>query len=254
MGQNIAVRRDVGLDCLLLMPLRGKFIAIEGIDGSGKRTQLDLLARALQLRGVECAQFSFPRYESSFGKLVAQYLNGDFGPLAAVDAHLSALLYAGDRFESKAELEAALNAGKTVLADRYVASNLAHQTARVAAEKRAEFLAWLRKLEYGLYGLPAEDLVIYLRLPLSEAHRLVGMKAAREYTSKQRDLQEADEKHLEQAASVYESLAKSENWVTVECATPLVNSEAGGLMSVDEIHKVVVSAVDERVKGLGGKD
>ena len=217
--------------------------------------QLDLLARALKLRGVECAQFSFPRYESSFGKLVAQYLNGDFGPLTAVDAHLSALLYAGDRFESKAELVAALASGKTVLADRYIASNLAHQTARVAAEKRAEFLAWLRKLEYGLYGLPAEDLVIYLRLPLSEAHRLVGMKAAREYTSKQRDLQEADQKHLEQAAAVYESLSKEANWVTVECAAPSGKDQGeGGLMSVEEIHKAVVSAVDERVTGLGGKD
>jgi dTMP kinase len=244
--QSRSDSRSVGNDDT--MPTRGKFIAIEGIDGSGKRTQLDLLARALQLRGVKCAQFSFPRYESSFGKLVAQYLNGDFGPLAAVDAHLSALLYAGDRFESKAELEAALNAGKTVLADRYVASNLAHQTARVAAEKRAEFLAWLRKLEYGLYGLPSEDLVIYLRLPLSEAHRLVGMKSAREYTSKQRDLQEADEKHLEQAAGVYESLAKDLNWVTVECA-----SEKGALMSVDEIHKAVMELVDERVTGSSGK-
>jgi len=228
--------------------MQGKFIAIEGIDGSGKRTQLDLLARALELRGVDCAQFSFPRYESSFGRLVAQYLNGDFGPLAAVDAHLSALLYAGDRFESKAELESALNAGKTVLADRYIASNLAHQTARVGPQRRAEFLAWLRKLEYGLYGLPAEDLVIYLRLPVSEAQRLVGMKEAREYTSLQRDLQEADQKHLEQAALVYESLAMEANWVTVNCA-----SSSGGLMTVEKIHEAVMRAVDERISGLKKK-
>jgi dTMP kinase len=238
----------VTLDCVALMGLRGKFIAIEGIDGSGKRTQLDLLARELELRGVDCARFSFPRYESSFGRLVAQYLNGDFGPLAAVDAHLSALLYAGDRFESKAELESALNAGKTVLADRYIASNLAHQTARVGPERRLEFLAWLRKLEYGLYGLPAEDLVIYLRLPVSEAQRLVGMKEAREYTSLQRDLQEADQKHLEQAALVYESLAMEANWVTVNCS-----SGDQGLMTVEEIHAAVMGAVDERMPNLRGK-
>ena len=244
---------DVTLDCLVLMPTRGNFVAIEGIDGSGKRTQLDLLALALESRGVDCAQFSFPRYESSFGRLVAQYLNGDFGPLAAVDAHLSALLYAGDRFESKAELEAALNSGKTVLADRYIASNLAHQTARVGPQRRAEFLAWLRKLEYGLYGLPVEDLVIYLRLPVSEAQRLVGMKEAREYTTLQRDLQEADQKHLEQAALVYESLAMEPNWVTVNCSTATVGAEVNGLMSPDAIHAAVLAAVDARVPELSGK-
>jgi dTMP kinase len=224
---------------------RGKFIAIEGIDGSGKRTQLDLLARALESRGVPCAQFSFPRYDSSFGRLVAQYLNGEFGPLSAVDAHLSALLYAGDRFESKQELEAAIASGKTLLADRYIASNLAHQTARVAPEDREEFLNWLKHLEYGLYALPAEDLVIYLRLPLGEAHRLVGLKKAREYTNLQRDLQEADQKHLEQAALVYERLATEPNWVTIECASP-----GGTLLGPDAIHAAVLSAVSARLPSL----
>jgi dTMP kinase len=227
------------------MTPRGKFIAIEGIDGSGKRTQLDLLVRALESRGAACARFSFPRYESSFGKLVAQYLNGEFGPLSAVDAHLSALLYAGDRFEAKQELEAALSTGRTLLADRYIASNLAHQTARVAPEEREKFIQWLKNLEYGLYGLPAEDLVLYLRLPISEAHRLVGLKEAREYTSLQRDIQEADQKHLEQAALVYELLAKEPNWVTIECAA------GGTLLSPETIHSAVMAAVSAQLPSLG---
>jgi dTMP kinase len=227
------------------MTERGKFIAIEGIDGSGKRTQLDLLARALESRGVACARFSFPRYESSFGQLVAKYLNGEFGPLSAVDAHLSALLYAGDRYEAKQELEAALQGGKTLLADRYIASNLAHQTARVASEKRKEFIEWLRHLEYGLYGLPEEDLVVYLRLPLSEAHRLVGLKKAREYTSLQRDLQEADQRHLEEAAHVYELLAKEPNWATIECAA------GGTLLSPDAVHSAVMEQLSARLPSLG---
>src|SRR5215469_10489635 len=130
------------------MPTRGKLIALEGIDGSGKRTQLDLLAGALEGRGLPTSLISFPQYESFYGKLVGQYLNGEFGALAAVDPHLSALLYAGDRLEAKPEMEAALAAGKFLLADRYVGSNLAHQCARVRAESREEFLDWLRRLEY----------------------------------------------------------------------------------------------------------
>src|SRR5712692_9177232 len=199
------------------MARRGKLIALEGIDGSGKRTQLDLLVRALESRGLETMRTSFPRYESFFGKLVGRFLNGDFGALDAVDPHFSALLYAGDRFEARTELEAALAAGKTLLSDRYIGSNLAHQTARVAPEQRAEFLAWLRHLEYSIYALPAEDLVIYLRLPASQAQELVARKAARNYTAKRRDLQEADVRHLEAAAAVYDELAKQPNWRTIEC-------------------------------------
>src|SRR3974390_3368535 len=149
------------------MPPRGKLIALEGIDGSGKRTQLDLLAGELDARGIATFRISFPRYESFFGKLVGRYLNGEFGVLDAVDPHLSALLYAGDRLEAKPEIEAALSSGRIVLADRYVGSNMAHQSARVVPERREEFLSWLKRLEYELYALPPENLVIYLRVPVA---------------------------------------------------------------------------------------
>src|ERR1700733_7618376 len=168
------------------MSPRGKLIALEGIDGSGKHTQLELLARALDAHGLQVMRISFPRYETFFGKLAGQYLNGDFGPLEAVDPHFSALIYAGDRFEAKGEIESALAAGKIVLADRYIGSNLAHQSERVPPDRRDEFLSWLKRLEYGIYALPVEDLVVYLRVPTAEAHRLVGLKAARAYTTLKR--------------------------------------------------------------------
>ncbi len=228
------------------MAHRGKFIAIEGIDGSGKRTQIELLSRALDARGVAHVRYSFPRYESSFGRVVARYLNGEFGRLEAVDAHFSALLFAGDRFEAKAELEAALAEGKTILTDRYIGSNLAHQTARVGSQRREEFLTWLKRLEYGIYGLPAEDLVIYLRLPALEAHHLVGLKLARDYTTLQRDLQEADLKHLEQAALVYDRLATEPNWVTIECFDAATHE----LRPPEAVHRAVFAAVETRLVGL----
>jgi dTMP kinase len=173
---------------------------------------------------------------------VAQFLNGEFGPLAAVDPHFSALLYAGDRLESKPAIESALAAGKIVLADRYVASNLAHQGARAPREKRPEFLAWLKQLEYQVHALPAEDLVIYLRLPVAEAHRLVGRKGARDYTKSRRDLQEADLAHLEAASQVYDELARQPNWITIEC----FNAASGALREPAEIHAEITAAVDAR--------
>src|ERR1700722_18532074 len=145
------------------MATRGKFIVLEGIDGSGKRTQLELLANAFAERGVASTKVSFPNYGGFFGKLVAKFLNGEFGALDAVDPRFSALLYAGDRLEAKPSLEAALTSGQMVLADRYIGSNLAHQGARVPREKRAEFIAWLAQLEYEIYKLPGEELGIYLQ-------------------------------------------------------------------------------------------
>jgi dTMP kinase len=225
------------------MVARGKFIAIEGVDGAGKRTQTDLLSRALEARNVPLARFSFPRYESTFGRLVARFLNGEFGQLESVDAHFSALLYAGDRLEAKPELEAALAKGETILTDRYIASNLAHQTGRVAPERRAEFLAWLRKTEYGIYGLPVEDVVIYLRLPAREAQRMVGLKGARDYTTQARDLQESNLTHLQQAAGVYDLLAREPNWATVEC----FDARTEALRPLEDIHREVLAAVESRV-------
>ena len=225
------------------MTPRGKLIALEGIDGSGKRTQLDLLAHEFDARGLATLHISFPRYESFFGKLVGRFLNGDFGSVNQVDPHLSALLYAGDRLEAKGEIESALAAGKIVLADRYVGSNLAHQSERVPPEQRDEFIAWLKRLEYGLYGLPVEDLVVYLRVPAVEAHRLVGLKSAREYTTLQRDILEADISHLEQTALIYDRLATEPNWVRIYCT----NAVSGVLDSPEEIHRAVLYAVESRI-------
>lgn len=225
------------------MPARGKFIVLEGIDGSGKGTQLEMLARTLASRGLEFNQVSFPRYDGFFGKLVARFLNGEFGPLNAVDPHFSSLLYAGDRWEARPALESDLAAGRTLLADRYIASNLAHQGARVPLETRPEFLAWLKQLEYQVYALPVEDLVVYLRVPAEEAHRLVGEKARRAYTTLQHDLLESNLAHLRAASEVYDELARQPNWVTIECYEASVRA----LRSPDEIHKEILAAVDARV-------
>jgi dTMP kinase len=236
------------------MPARGKFIVLEGIDGSGKRTQLEMLVRAFADRGIACKQISFPRYDGFFGKLVARFLNGEFGELEAVDAHFSSLLYAGDRLEAKPAIEADLAAGRAVLCDRYIGSNLAHQSAMVPRGKRKEFLRWLMQLEYKIYLLPVEDLVIYLRVPAGEAQRLVGEKGRRKYTKLRRDIMESNLAHLKTASHVYEELARQANWATVECtsagkrgAPPLRRSLRTSLRTPEEIHGDVLSAIEMRL-------
>ena len=221
------------------MPARGKLIAIEGIDGSGKRTQVELLTAALRKRGHSVFATGFPQYDSWFGKMVGQFLNGELGPLENVDPHFSALLYAGDRFEAKTKLETALANDQIVLVDRYIGSNLAHQTARVGAGKRAAFQQWIEDLEYGIYGLPKEDLVLYLRVPAVEAQKLVASKSARSYTSAQKDLQEASLRHLEDAAQMYDLLSKRPNWNTIEC----FDGKHNHMRPAEDIAKEVLSTV-----------
>jgi dTMP kinase len=199
------------------MTLPGILIAIEGIDGSGKRTQVALLEKALTAGGHAVYSTGFPQYDSWFGKMVGQFLNGDFGALESVDPHFSALLYAGDRFEAKFRLETALKQGKVVLADRYIGSNLAHQTARVRAEDRPRFIDWIEHLEYNIYNLPREMLVLYLRVPPRQAQELVARKSTRSYTRDKQDLQEASLHHLEAAAAMYDELARRPNWATISC-------------------------------------
>jgi dTMP kinase len=222
------------------MTASGKLIAVEGIDGSGKRTQVELLTLTLKARGYSVYSTGFPQYDSWFGKMVGQFLNGDLGSLETVDPHFTALLYAGDRFEAKPKLESALNDGQIVLVDRYIGSNLAHQTARVPPEKRSAFLEWIEHLEYRIYDLPRENLVLYLRVPAREAQRLVERKSARSYTSAQKDLLEASLHHLEDAAEMYDSLSRSIPWATIQCFDATLHA----IREPEEIAMDVLAAVE----------
>ena len=217
----------------------GRLIAFEGIDGSGKRTQLELLADALNTNSVGMYATGFPQYDSWFGKMVGKFLNGELGALESVDPHFTALLYAGDRFEAKPRLQEALDHGKIVLVDRYIGSNLAHQTARVAKEKRPDFLAWIRHLEYSIYDLPREDLVLYLRVPPSEAQRLVTQKTPRSYTNAKQDLLEASLRHLQEAAAMYDALSREAPWVIIEC----FDNQRGTMRAPPDIAREVLAAV-----------
>jgi len=221
------------------MSTPGILIAIEGIDGSGKYTQAKLLEHALESQGYSVYATGFPQYDSWFGNMVGKFLNGEFGSLESVDPHFSALLYAGDRFEAKTRVQSALNEGKIVLIDRYVASNLAHQVARAPVEKRSEFLRWIEHLEYVIYGLPRENLILYLRVPPSQAQKLVAQKGQRNYTRATHDLLEKSLRHLEDAAEMYDMLSRSKPWATVQC----FDAQSGSLRLPEEISVEVLSAV-----------
>jgi dTMP kinase len=186
-------------------------IAIEGIDGSGKGTQTKLLAKRLTSEGLGVTIFSFPRYsENFFGHEVGKYLDGQFGELEDVHPKFSALLYALDRFESRSQISN----------DRYIGSNIAHQSARAPEDQTAELATWIKTVEETILKTKTPDKVIFLDMEAQQSAELVAKKDKRVYTDKIHDLHEASSNHLQNALTNFRQLAKSENWTTVLCNRP----------------------------------
>src|SRR5579859_3261675 len=182
----------------------GLLLVLEGIDGSGKGTQAARLVESARARGLTVASFSFPRYDDNpFSSAIVDYLNGVLGGLDDVHPALSALLYACDRFHARPELVAALEDCDLVVCDRYVASNLAHQGAKLEGNERERLLDWLLEVEYGEFALPRPALVVLLDAPAAMARELVGRKGARGYTTLEADIHESDAAHGDASRAIY---------------------------------------------------
>lgn len=191
---------------------KGKFIVIEGTDGSGKATQTKMLADRLKSEGYPVEIFDFPQYFKSSSDFVKAYLQGRYGSIKEVSPQKASLLYALDRFEAAPEIRAALDAGKIVLANRYVASNMGHQGAKIKlADDRMRFFLWVQDLEFKILEIPKPDLNVVLHVPAKIAQQLVDLKtgAERAYTKgKSRDLHESNLAHLKRAEQVYLELSR----------------------------------------------
>lgn len=233
-------------------------MVIEGLDGSGKTLQIAMLSKFLRAAGRELITFDFPSYEKTlFGKLCGQYLSGKFGEMEELEPKAVALLYAGDRLEQRLELMAAVNnywqgderPGRVVLANRYVSSNIAYQTARHDDQARArELETFIKRLEYESFGLPHPDLTVFLDIPVALSQRLVAAKATRSYLTNAQatpltndapppthDMHERNAAFLERVRDRYNRMANIDNTVTV---LPVTNSQ-GELYSPESIQSAL---------------
>ncbi|NIJ67564.1 dTMP kinase [Sphingomonas leidyi] len=183
----------------------GIIVAIEGADGVGKNTTSKLLCETLQAAGKTATVIGFPRYgETVAGVTIGRYLAGDMP--VPVGPHAAATLYALDRFEWREQILAAAAAHDVLIFDRYVASNMAYQGARVPAEESRALMEWILALETGQFALPIPALSIYLNTPWELARALILQKAERSYTSKSFDEYEADVALQQRVRGNYESI------------------------------------------------
>jgi dTMP kinase len=221
----------------------GKFIVIEGTDGSGKGEQTIRLVKHLKDTGVAVTPFDFPRYSEPSAWFVSQYLNGKFGTIDEVSPKAGSLFYALDRYAAAPEIRAALGRGEVVISNRYVGSNLGHQGSKFKdAAERQDYFRWDYDLEFNINKIPKPDLNIILHIPADIAQQLVDKKVERQYLGgKKRDLHETDLGHLQRSEMVYKELAAlfPDDFTVVECY------EHGKLFSIDEVHEKVWAIVQK---------
>lgn len=197
----------------------GRFIVIEGSDGSGKGTQFKLISERLKAEGHDIATYDFPQYDQPSSYFVREYLNGNYGGADQLGAYTPSLFFALDRYQASHSIKADLAAGKIVLSNRFIGANLAHQGQKIDDEAaRTKYYDWLYDLEFNILGIPKPDLNIVLLVPADIAQKLVDLKEKRNYTDKKRDIHEADLNHLKRAVAAYEKLCEQfpDNFQAIE--------------------------------------
>ena len=202
------------------------FIVLEGLDGAGKSTQIKLLEAFFNERGRSCAKLHFPRFDAPFyGELIARFLRGEFGGVEGVNPYLVALIYAGDRADAAPMLREWLAAGKTVVLDRYVYSNVGYQCAKIADPAERQRLArWIVELEFGYHAIPRPDLSLFLDVPFAFTERKLAEQRAgddRNYLNGVRDIHEDSLLLQQRVREVYLAAAETDPALQViGCGTP----------------------------------
>lgn len=210
-----------GLTVTHLPMNRAKFIVFEGIDGSGKGTQVELVAERLRSEGKTVAVLDFPRYKHQSGFMVSKYLNGEYGTLSEVGPELASMFYATDRFDAKKEILAALMENDYVLANRYVSSNMIFQASKLDSYPKIDaFLDWVYDLEFRIFGIPRPDVVVFLKISVETSARLIAAKEQREYIKdgSNKDIHESNLNYLRKTSEIALYVAsRFTNWKILEC-------------------------------------
>ena len=187
------------------------FIVIEGLDGSGKSTQIKMLKKYFEQQKIRYNYLHFPRTDSPvYGELIARFLRGEMGDINDVDPYLIALIYAGDRDTAKHMINDWLKKDSVVLVDRYVISNIAFQCAKLKdRNEEIKLKQWILNLEYSFNNLPVPDLNIFLDVPFSfTSQQLKGNRSGddRDYLKGASDIHESNLDFQQRVREIYLSL------------------------------------------------
>jgi len=220
----------------------GKLIVIDGTDGSGKQTQMEILENRLKKENIDYKKISFPNYDSPSSSLVKMYLSGEFGQDAKkVSPYIASTFFAADRYATyKKELEEYYENGGLILADRYTTANMVHQAGKIKDEdERKKFLSWLWDLEFNLYKIPVPTKVFFLDMPPEYTVKLMENRKNKFAKNEIKDIHERDKVHLQESYKAACKLANDYNWVKIDC----IKNEK--IKTREEIGKEIFNIVKE---------
>jgi len=217
----------------------GKLIVFEGIDGSGKSTQFELMCERLLTEGRDFKRLVFPRYDNPSSALIKMYLAGDFGDSPdSVNAYASSSFYAVDRYASYVQdWREYYQDGGLILTDRYTTSNALHQGAKIVAKQREHFFNWLYDYEFKLIGLPAPDVVIYMNIEAEFAAKRLRHRETE--TGTNADIHENNLTYLSHCEQSGEQAAAQFGWHKINC---LIN---GIERNENDIHAEIFNRIFE---------
>ena len=189
-------------------------IVIEGGDQAGKKTQTELLLKALKKRKIKTTIFSFPDYTTPIGKEIAKYLDGKrkFPP------QVIHCLLAANRWEKLNQILEAQEKYSVLIMNRYYQSNLVYGIANGLKSN------WLENLDS---GLPKPDLVILLDVSQKESFNRKKTK---------RDKFEKNEEFLKKITRIYRTTAKKKRWNVVNASQPK-----------DKVHQEILNIFSKKI-------
>ncbi|KAL9640096.1 MAG: hypothetical protein Q9204_000848 [Flavoplaca sp. TL-2023a] len=196
---------------------RGALIVIEGLDRAGKSTQCEKLVQFLEKDGRLVKHMRFPNRSTPIGKTIDSYLKGE----TQQDDHVIHLLFSANRWEAAPQIIKDINAGTTIVIDRYYYSGAVYSAAKNNPNLSLE---WAIQPEV---GLPKPDLCIFLDISPTDAAVRGGFGNERYETS---DMQK-------RVRSLFqELLQRPQN-------AEMVSVNAGA--SIEEVHETTRRLVNE---------
>lgn len=224
--------------------MKGKIITIEGLDGTGKSTQIKLLQKKLEEMGIPNRFIHFPMLnEGIYGTLIAEFLRGEYGNLDEVHPKLVALLFAEDRNEHQFKLKQWLAEGQIIILDRYVKSNIAFQCAKMNQKKEKDQLKkWILDFEFGNNALPRPEASFFLDVPFATISKSLAKNREgddRSYLNGKKDIHEADMQFQKQVlAEYYRLLKETPGFFKIPCI-----DSRGKWLPATEIHQLLFSKI-----------